>query len=86
MATIGLLSEDGLGYRNSWVSSYAGPLSTWGNRPDVQEEPAEETSPDADWISRVQQGDEDAARELFQRLYPTVVGIVRGHRPKRTLE
>ena len=86
MATIGLLSEDGLGYRNSWVSSYAGPLSTWGNRPAVQEEPAEETSPDADWISRVQQGDEDAARELFQRLYPTVVGIVRGHRPKRTLE
>lgn len=86
MATIGLLSEDGLGYRNSWVSSCIGPLSTWGSRPAVQEEPAEETSTDADWISRVQQGDEDAARELFQRLYPTVIGIVRGHRPKRTLE
>ena len=86
MATIGLLSEDGLGYRNSWVSSYVGALGNAGTRPAVKATPTGGISDDADWISRIQQGDEDAARDLFQRLYPTVISIVRGHRPKRTLE
>ena len=86
MATIGLLSEDGLGYRNSWVSSYAGSLGTVRTRPAVKDEPVTKNPDDADWLSRVQHGDEDAARDLFQRLYPTVISIVRGHRAKRTLE
>jgi RNA polymerase sigma-70 factor (ECF subfamily) len=86
MATIGLLSEDGLGYRNSWVSNYVGALGHPGTGPAVQDEPARGISDDADWISRIQQGDEEAARDLFRRLYPTVISIVRGHRPKRTLE
>lgn len=86
MATIGLLSEDGLGYRNSWVSSCGSGLGTLGTRLVVNEEPVTQNSDDADWISRIQQGDEDAARNLFQRLYPTVISIVRGHRARRTLE
>ena len=32
------------------------------------------------------QNDDDAARELVQRLYPLVAKIVRGHRPRRTSE
>ena len=86
MATIGLLSEDGLGYRNSWVSSCIGILSAGGTRATVEEASDEAISDDADWISRVQQGDEEAARGLFQRLHPTVISIVRGHRSRRTLE
>ena len=86
MATIGLLSEDGLGYRNSWVSNYVGALGTAGTRPAVNDVPAQDFSGDTDCISRIQQGDENAARDLFQRLYPTVISIVRGHRARRTLE
>ena len=86
MATIGLLSEDGLGYRNIWISSCVGGFGSMGSRPAVKEEPAPQNSDDADWISRIQQGDEDAARDLFLRLYPTVISIVRGHRARRTLE
>jgi RNA polymerase sigma-70 factor (ECF subfamily) len=41
---------------------------------------------DAAWIARVQTGDEDAARALFQRLYPTVIKSVRRHLPRRTSE
>lgn len=37
-------------------------------------------------VSRVRQRDEDAARELMDRLYPLVVKIVRGHLPWRTSE
>jgi len=88
MATISLLSEDGLGCRNAWVSSCISAAGTWDTRPALKETPAENepASDDAGWVSRVQQGNEDAARDLFQRLYPTVISIVRGHRPKRTQE
>jgi len=41
---------------------------------------------DKQWLERVQQGDEDAARTLVQRLYPTVIKSVRYHLPKRTSE
>jgi RNA polymerase sigma-70 factor (ECF subfamily) len=41
---------------------------------------------DEDWLQRVRQGDEDAARALVQRLYPTVIKSVRYHLPKRTAE
>ncbi len=38
------------------------------------------------WLNRVQEGDEDAARALVQRLYPTVLKSVRSHRSQRTSE
>jgi RNA polymerase sigma-70 factor (ECF subfamily) len=41
---------------------------------------------DKEWIERVTAGDEDAARALVQRLYPTVIKSVRYHLPKRTCE
>lgn len=41
---------------------------------------------DKKWIERVIQGDEDAARSLVQRLYPTVIKSVRYHLPRRTSE
>jgi RNA polymerase sigma-70 factor (ECF subfamily) len=41
---------------------------------------------DKEWIERVRQGDEDAARSLIQRLYPTVIKSVRYHLPRRTSE
>ena len=41
---------------------------------------------DKKWLERVQEGDEDAARSLVQRLYPTVIKSVRYHLPRRTSE
>ncbi len=84
MATIGLLSEDGLGYRNSWVSSC--PVETHRRVAPPAPPAATPFSDDADWVWRVRQGDQEAASDLFQRLHPTVIGIVRGHLPRRTLE
>ena len=37
-------------------------------------------------LARVRQGDEDAARELVQRLHPLVLKLVRSHLPRRTGE
>ena len=37
-------------------------------------------------VARVRKRDEDAARELMDRLYPLVLKIVRGHLPWRTSE
>jgi RNA polymerase sigma-70 factor (ECF subfamily) len=41
---------------------------------------------DAAWIAKVRAGDEDAARALIQRLYPTVIKLVRCRLPRRTSE
>ena len=41
---------------------------------------------DADWVGRVQAGDETAARQLMERLLPTVLKSVRRHLPRRTSE
>ncbi len=41
---------------------------------------------DAGWLARVRQGDEDAARALVERLYPTVVRSIRCHLPRRSSE
>jgi len=41
---------------------------------------------DAAWIAQVRQGNESAARDLVERLYPTVMKIVRCRLPRRTLE
>ena len=37
-------------------------------------------------VSRVLQDNDDAARELVRRLYPTVAKLVRAHRPARSAE
>jgi RNA polymerase sigma-70 factor (ECF subfamily) len=37
-------------------------------------------------IARTRQSDEAAAKELVERLYPTVIRIVRNHLPRRELE
>jgi RNA polymerase sigma-70 factor (ECF subfamily) len=37
-------------------------------------------------LDRVRKGDDDAARLLFQHLYPLVIKIVRSHLPRRTAE
>jgi RNA polymerase sigma-70 factor (ECF subfamily) len=37
-------------------------------------------------LASVRAGDEDAARQLMQRLYPQVISIIRTHRPRRTAE
>jgi len=37
-------------------------------------------------IARTQRSDEAAAKELVERLYPTVIRIVRNHLPRRELE
>lgn len=43
-------------------------------------------SDDVRWIRRIRKGDETAANELFLRLHPVVISIVRGHLPRRTQE
>lgn len=48
-----------------------------------------ETEADLDdlaWAARVMEGDEDAARVLVERLYPTVIRCVRYRLPRRTSE
>ena len=47
---------------------------------------ATEALDDATWVARVLQGDEQAARALIHRLYPTVIKSVRSHLPRRTQE
>ena len=37
-------------------------------------------------LSRVRKGDDDAARELVEHLYPLVIKLVRAHRPRRVSE
>lgn len=44
------------------------------------------SSADADCIARVRSGDEDAARALVRRLYPTVIKLVRARLPRRASE
>ena len=43
-------------------------------------------SQDSVWLRRVRAGDEEAARALVQRLYPTVIKSVRCHRPQHCTE
>lgn len=47
--------------------------------------PARDSS-DAAWIAKVRSGDEEAASALVERLYPTVMRMVRSHLPRRTSE
>jgi len=41
---------------------------------------------DEAWIAKVRAGDDDAARALIQRLYPTVIKLIRCRLPRRTSE
>jgi RNA polymerase sigma-70 factor, ECF subfamily len=41
---------------------------------------------DSDWLEQVRQGDEEAAKALFRRLYPTVLRSVRCHLPRFSSE
>src|SRR5687768_2204318 len=41
---------------------------------------------DKAWIARIEEGDEDAARALIERLSPLVLKCVRSHRPQRSAE
>lgn len=50
-----------------------------------QELAAEETGTHV-LVQRVREGDEAAARDLIQRLYPLVLRIIRSHRPRRVDE
>lgn len=49
---------------------------------DIQETDWDE----AGCVARVRQGDEEAARELMQRLHPLVMKLVRSHLPRLTSE
>lgn len=49
--------------------------------------PEPEAGPtDVTWVARVQAGDEAAARQLMERLLPTILKSVRRHLPRRTSE
>src|SRR4051812_49320075 len=70
---------------------WSNPLSTLGfaagQSRQVESAEASDQVPqldreDADWLARVQAGDEDAARALLQRLYPLVLKSVRCHRSR----
>jgi RNA polymerase sigma-70 factor (ECF subfamily) len=41
---------------------------------------------DQTWIAKVRAGDEAASRALIERLYPTVIRLIRGRLPRRTSE
>src|SRR6478609_9688512 len=38
------------------------------------------------WVRKVREGDEAAARDLFNHLFPLVIKVVRAHLPRRTSE
>src|SRR4051794_14374831 len=46
----------------------------------------DEQDGDALWLAKVRGGDEDAARALVRRLYPTVIKLVRARPSRRTSE
>ncbi len=50
------------------------------------DQPGERALDDLAWVDRVLAGDEDAARVLVDRLYPTVIKCVRYRLPRRTSE
>jgi RNA polymerase sigma factor (sigma-70 family) len=70
--------------------SWNSPANTgWHRRASaVTAEPVDEEAvlDDRAWVARVRGGDETAARDLVQRLYPTIIKSVRRHLPRRTSE
>ena len=84
MPTLTLPASRGLDWTHGWPM---GPRTAATARPASAPPPAAPPAPnDAAWIARVRQGDEDAARALVERLYPTIIKVVRCHLPRRTSE
>ena len=77
MFTLTLPAQDRLDWGRLWPSASEG-------KPPCS--PARPPAGDAAWIARVQAGDEEAASQLVERLYPTLIKIIRGHLPRRTSE
>jgi len=81
---------------NGWTELAWHPGGTTDSRRQstrTAQNPATEASPvkkaaldDEAWVARIQNGDETAASALVDRLYPTILKIVRCHRPRRTSE
>src|SRR5438128_1838237 len=88
MPALTLLASNGLDWRSGWPIGWPPrlPAATEARPAPVLERPLpdEPVLADADWIARVRRGDEDAARALVERLYPTVIKSVRRHLPPRT--
>ena len=84
LASATLLLDGAADWRGGFAPSQTEVAERVGGQPDEAEfVPGHD---DGAWLERVQEGDEDAARALFQRLYPTVIKSVRYHLPKRTGE
>jgi RNA polymerase sigma factor (sigma-70 family) len=92
MQTLTSLPENAVAnWKNGWACARSmtmdfcapAPASLGWRRQPIGPEPR---FADADWVARVQQGDEDAASALVRRLYPTVIKSVRCHLPQRTSE
>ncbi len=85
-----------LGNVLDWRNGLAGLCGSRPNLPaaavrrseTAREEPTADAAEldDAAWAARVRDGDEDAARALVQRLYPTIIKSIRCHLPRRTSE
>jgi RNA polymerase sigma-70 factor (ECF subfamily) len=71
---------------SSVTSARAGHASVQTNGTQAESAGVRACQQDKQWLERVRQGDEDAARSLVQRLYPTVIKSVRHHLPRRTNE
>jgi RNA polymerase sigma-70 factor (ECF subfamily) len=78
--------DDSLALPRRWVTPR--PADPGPRAKGISAVPADSTPEldDATWIARVQEGDEDAAEALVQRLYPTILKSVRCHLPRRTAE
>jgi RNA polymerase sigma-70 factor (ECF subfamily) len=78
------------GWREQWADLWLAELPLRVARESARAPapgPAEPRSwDDATWIAQVRHGNETAARDLVERLYPTVMKIVRCRLPRRTLE
>src|ERR1700704_6034742 len=91
MATLTLCAEPGVDWKSA--SDRGGQAVLLGQcRPAESDRPppdgwaGEPASDDLECIGRVQGGDEEAACGLVERLYPTIIRMVRSHLPRRTHE
>src|ERR1051326_7961600 len=90
MPTLTLLADNALNWASGASIAWAPSLPAAAER-GLAPVPArsrrqEPEFSDAVWIARAREGDEEAARTLIERLYPTVIKSVRRHLPQRTGE
>ena len=88
MATLALPASNFLDWPNGSSSWRGSPPNAPVRAASAFAEPvdSELELDDADWVARVRAGDDDAARALVQRLYPTIIKSVRRHLPRRSSE